>query len=302
MANQIINHLKPNQKMKPLKETKIISKPDTSNLSTDAIQIRQCHLSDIESIRSLQPTGWDDITNSFRFYCSHSFCYPVVALAHDQIVGVATGILNIKAGWLAHIIVSENHRGQGIGSHLTQHIIDYLHQHGCETLLLIATELGEPVYRKCGFELVTEYQFYRGNQIQINSVSSNVRNLLPADHGQMFELDQAITGEQRRHMLDNFLATGWVYEIDTTIKGYFLPDFGEGTIIAGDEDAGLELLKLKLSLKPCKAVVPAENHKAIQLLESAGFEKFNRAKRMIFGKAIQWKPELIFSRAGGFYG
>jgi GNAT superfamily N-acetyltransferase len=271
-------------------------------MTKDHIKIRKCTLADIESIRCLQPDGWDDITFYFRFYCSHSFCHPIVALDQEQIVGVATGILNKKTGWLAHIIVSETHRGRGIGYRLTQHIIDYLHQQGCETLLLIATEPGEPVYRKCGFDTVTEYQFYKGSQIHIDSVSGNIRNLLPSDRNQVFELDEAITGEHRKRMLEQFLTNGWVYCTDSKIKGFFLLDFGEGTIIAANDAAGLELLKFKLSLGKSKVVLPKENQKGIQLIEAFGFEKFNSAKRMALGKTIQWKPGLIYSRAGGFYG
>ncbi|MCI0494364.1 GNAT family N-acetyltransferase [candidate division KSB1 bacterium] len=288
--------------MKSTKFLEINSNPHESDLAMAGIRIRKCYLSDIESIRYLQPQGWDDITYYFQFYCAHSFCHPIVALAKEQIVGVAAGILNIKTGWLAHIIVSETHRGKGIGRQLTQHIIDFLHQQGCETLLLIATEMGEPVYRKCGFTIVTEYQFYKGNQIQIDSVSGNIRNLLPSDLAQIFEMDAAITGEKRQHMLENFLSNGWIYRTDSKIRGFFLPEFSEGTIIASDDNAGIELLKFKLSLRNSKAVLPEENESGIQLLESYGFEKYNRAKRMALGETIQWKPELIYSRAGGFYG
>ena len=83
--------------------------------------------------------------------------------------------------------------------------------------------MGEPLYRKCGFTIVTEYQFYKGNQIQIDSVSGNIRNLLPADYRQVFELDESITGEQRQPMLENFLSNGLVYVTDAKIRG-FLPN------------------------------------------------------------------------------
>ena len=86
------------EKKKILKNMEFISKSDQSNLPEDGIHIRKCHLSDIESIRYLQPIGWDEITFYFRFYCAHSFCYPVVAVAQEKIVGVATGILNKKTG------------------------------------------------------------------------------------------------------------------------------------------------------------------------------------------------------------
>lgn len=266
------------------------------------LKIRKCTLSDIESIRYLQPQGWDDITYYFRFYCSHSFCYPIVASYKDKIISVATGILNETTGWLAHIIVSEAHRRQGIGNQLTQHIIDYLHQQGCQTLLLIATDLGEPVYRRFGFETVSQYQFYKGNQIDSHSTGKNIRALMLSDIKEVLQLDRAITGENRKNMIESFLSNGWVYSANSKIKGYFLTEFGEGTIIAANDKAGIELLKFKLSLRDSKAVLPAENQKGIAFLETCGFKKFNTANRMVLGENIKWKPRLIYSRAGGFYG
>ncbi len=266
------------------------------------IKIRKCNTSDIESIRYLQPEGWDDITYYFRFYCEHSFCYPIVALLERKIVGVAAGILNEKTGWLAHIIVSQTHRRQGFGLKLTQHIMDYLYEKGCETLLLIATEPGEPLYRKCGFETVGQYQLYKTRRLDQPSECKNIRDLMPSDMAQVFQLDGLITGENRKNMIENFLVNGRVYSIGKKIKGFFLPEPGEGMIIADDDEAGIELLKFKLRLKDGKAGLPAENHKGIELLEAYGFKRFTSPKRMICGKNIKWQPGLIYSRAGGFYG
>lgn len=266
------------------------------------IQIRECHLSDLESMRYLQPSGWDDITLYFRFYCLHTFCHPVVVVQNGEIIGVATGIVNGATGWLAHIIVSENHRQQGIGYRLTQHIMNYLYQQGCKTQLLIATEMGEPVYRKCGFKTVSQYIFFRGPQLQMDDQFPDIRALEPADLPDILELDQLITGEHRQNMIANFLSNGWVYSVNGVIKGYFLPEFGEGMIIASDVETGIALLKFKLVQGAGKAVLPVENRKGIQLLETVGYHRFNIAPRMVLGEDVRWRPDLIFSRAGGFYG
>jgi len=104
-------------------------------------------------------------------------------------------------------------------------------------------------------------------------------------------------------MLKNFLSEGWVYGSDEqNIRGYFLTQIGEGTIISADDDAGLALLNLKLSQKSWKVVLPAENKKGIELLAKHNITPYSKAPRMVLGKNVAWKPELVFSRAGGFYG
>ena len=268
----------------------------------DQIKIRKCNLSDIEFIRYLQPKGWDDITFYFRFYCNHDFCYPIVAEYEDRIVGVANGTLNEKTGWLAHIIVAEDCRNIGIGYLLTNHIINYMHNRGCNSLLLIATEMGEGLYRKFGFDRVGEYIFFQGTKLNDYFNPMNIRQFNLSDLKTILALDKSVTGENRTQMLCQFLSNAWVYSIDSLIHGFFLKEFGEGTIIASDEEAGIALLTYKHHLRDDKSVLPDGNRSGIEYLEKNSFTNFLKAPRMVLGEKVEWKPEGIFSRAGGFYG
>lgn len=267
------------------------------------VTIRKCTLADLDAIRPLRPEGWNDIAEYFRFYCQHKFCYPVIAESGRKIAGVAAGILNENTGWLAHIIVSQDYRRQGIGYQLTQHIVDYLHRKGCKTQLLIASEMGAGLYQKLGFRTVNEYLFFKGEQLPGQSSDQNIRPLRPADIEGILRLDREISGENRKKMLENFFSEGWVYGSDgRELRGYFLTRFGEGTIIAADDDAGLALLNLKLRLKNWKAVLPAENKKGIELFAQHNIPRYSKAPRMVLGKNVEWKPQYVYSRAGGFYG
>lgn len=271
-------------------------------MTAHQIRIRKCNLFDIESIRYLQPVGWDDITFYFKFYCYHNFCYPIVAIMKNRIVGVANGILNENSGWLAHIIVTEDCRHKGIGYQLTNHLVNYLHNYGCRTLLLIATEMGEGLYRRFGFKTVGNYIFFKCKKLDVNFDSSNIREFNPADLNAILELDKSVTGENRSQMLCQFLSHAWVYLNKNKIDGFFLPDFGEGMIIANDDKAGIALLTFKNTLKAGKCVLPDENQAGIIFLKTKGFNSFLKAPRMVLGEKIKWKPACIFSRAGGFYG
>lgn len=271
-------------------------------MTKNQIIIRKCNLSDIESIRYLQPKGWDDIAFYFKFYCNHEFCYPIVAEYDDRIVGVANGTLNEQTGWLAHIIVAEDWRNNGIGYRLTNHIINYLYDKGCKSLLLIATEMGEGLYRKFGFETVGEYIFFQGKKLDDNFSPINIREIKQSDLNAILNLDKSVTGENRCQMLRQFLSNARVYSTDSAIRGFFLKEFGEGTIIAADDEAGIALLMLKHHLTDSKSVLPDGNRSGIECLKKKNINNFLRAPRMSLGEKVAWKPEGIFSRAGGFYG
>ncbi len=266
------------------------------------VKIRKCYIEDIKLIKYLQPDGWSDISFFFRFYCMHKFCYPIVALSNNHMVGVANAIENDRTGWLAHIIVAPKYRRKGIGSLLTNHLVDYLFNKNCKTLLLIATEMGKPIYSKLGFEIVSDYVFFDSGKIMQNNRNKNIRKFHTSDIDEVLKLDQYISGENRTNMLTQFLKNAWIYQSQGHIKGFFLPEIKEGMILALDDESGLALLEFKHATNNCKTVLPAENIEGLEFLLSHGFRKVNKAPRMIMGEKIGWKPELIYSRAGGFYG
>jgi GNAT superfamily N-acetyltransferase len=268
------------------------------------VLINKFELSYINEIKYLQPEGWDDIVLYFLFYTKHYFCYPVVAIVDSNIIGVANCILNDNTGWLSHIIVAKEYRRKGIGAQLTQFIMDYLDINRIKTQLLIATELGEPVYSKLGFRVVSRYYFYKCSKLKIKLDKKCLKNLPSKDFINVLEIDKEISGEGRKNMLEQHKSNGWGYYDSKSgdLRGYFLPDFGEGHIIAKDKQAGIELMKLKHSQKDCKTVLPEENKDGIKFLEANGFKKYSTAARMVLGEDIPWKPNSIYSRVGGFYG
>jgi GNAT superfamily N-acetyltransferase len=266
------------------------------------IKIRRFQLSDMESIRSLQPQGWSDITYFFRFYSAHDFCYPVIALTNGKTAGVANATLNGETGWLAHIIVAEEFRKMNIGYRLTHHVIEFLQNHGCNTILLIATKMGEGLYRKFDFETVSEYLFFGEKRITTDEAHENIRHYKNSDLEAILKMDLKVSAEKRDHMLSCFLSNARVYDSGIRIEGFFLPEFEEGMIIAENNTAGLALLRFKHSLKQARSVLPVENKTATKFLLDHEFEIYSRAARMARGSSINWQPQKIFSRAGGFYG
>jgi hypothetical protein len=264
------------------------------------IIIREYKKQDASKIGYLQPEGWNDLKFHFDFFERSDFCYPFVAVINNVIVGVANCLQNKGTGWISHIIVSENHRNQGLGHTLTSHVMNILAEKKCHTQLLIATKMGENLYLKLGFKKSCLYNFYNGKKLD-SKHNSKISKITTEDFTEILKFDYQISGEYRKNMISKFISNGYVYRNNKKLLGYFLPELGDGVILASDQNAGVELLKLKNSLGTCKNVLPENNVIGNNFLKENGFELFNQAYRMVLGPDVNWKPQCVFCRIGGYY-
>jgi hypothetical protein len=267
------------------------------------IQFGEIANSDLNEIRKLQPEGWTDIVPEYELYVRKKFCFPIKAMLDNEMVGIGTLIVFESTAWLAHIIVDINHRNSGIGFQITEKLINDGTDKSAETFLLIATELGFPVYKKFGFSAVSAYSFLKREKPWRDSLLSP--NIFPYENSfesKIYELDEKISAENRRALLTDFLKNALIYIKDNSLQGFYLPHLGEGLILASTTEAGLELMKIKYS-KVDKAVLPGQNHAGTDFLKQNGFTLSDaKGTRMILGKEMEWKPTEIFSRIGGNYG
>lgn len=266
------------------------------------LDIRTLEYSDIDLITSLQPTGWSDITPAIQFYTNSTFCFPIKATIDGKIVGIGTAIIHEDIAWLAHIIVHPENRNQGIGKLISQTLVESSHSKNCNTIYLIATDFGEPVYKKIGFETETEYLFFKGIKPNRSwTTSKNIISFTDQFKTQIINLDQQVSGEFRLVQLEQHLMNGFVFQQNNIIEGFYLPTFGEGLIIAKTNIAGLELMKLRLTAKE-NAAFPIDNLSATEFMRQNKFEKFKIAKRMRLGMKRLWHPTGIYNRIGGNLG
>lgn len=258
---------------------------------------------DIPGIAKLQPEGWSDITLAFGDYLAHAFCYPFVYKLDDELIGVGSLISFGRSGWLGHIIVHPSRRGKGVGGYIVNHLIQLAHQLKIETLSLIATSMGENIYKKAGFRVVADYQYFERSLTQ--SAQTDISNIVLFEsryYQSLVALDRFITGEKRDALLQEH-TNGAMLIIDKgVLQGYYLPTLGEGPVYALTPSAGILLLDVRIS-GTSKAVVPAGNMPLEQYFLSEGFESLGvKGRRMVLGPEIAWRPECFFQRIGGNYG
>ncbi len=113
--------------------------------------VESISIDDIKDIVPLQPEGWPDLETSFKFYIEHEWCHPFKYAVDGMMMGIGTIIQYGSTAWLAHIIVTDEFRNQGLGKKIVLHLINEAKKQRFESVLLIATDLGFPVYLKTGF-------------------------------------------------------------------------------------------------------------------------------------------------------
>jgi len=265
------------------------------------IHIRKKHLPDL---KELTPPDWNsDISLFYKIHRDEKYFHAIGVESDGKLIACGFAIINSKVAWLGNIVVSNNFRKLGLGTEITSLLIAHCKNSGCATLLLIATKLGEPVYKKLGFQTESEYVFLKGSNYLASENENSIRLVAKPDHNEILKLDFNITGERREPLIKKFLQTGLLHVNDENeIDGFYLPDFGNGFIIAKNKTAGFELLRRKHIGLKSTVVVPAKNEPAIKYLLENNFNEFLRAPRMILGEKILWKQECIFSRAAGYCG
>jgi ribosomal protein S18 acetylase RimI-like enzyme len=267
------------------------------------IELRKIGIDELSLVRDFPPEEWHlDLETLYREHYGQEYFYPSTALINAEIVGTGIAIVHENAVWLGTIIVKPEFRNQGIGRAVTQHLIDHARSRGRETILLAASALGVPVYKRIGFERDLDYIFFKADHpVKIESVSGNIFGITPEDYERVADLDRTVTGERRTQLLARYLKTGVVY-YDDRIRGYYLPDFGKGLIIADSSLAGVELLKYRLSRDPSPVCVPETNAMAIGFLRSLGFTQFLQSPRMYLTNNVTWHSQNVYSRGCGYMG
>jgi GNAT superfamily N-acetyltransferase len=258
---------------------------------------------DLDQLVKLQPPNWPDIISSFQFYLNSSFCAPKKIVLDRKIVAIGSSISHGDVSWLAHIIVDPDYRRRGLGRIMTLELVKGLQEKGCKSIYLIATDLGAPLYEKIGFEAITEYIFFKDISISFSpgNSSGNIIAYNTRHKNALLQLDYLATGENRAEHLEEHLKQTVLYEKNGIMQGYYIPTFGEGTIIAATEEAGMTLVSHKLR-KINHIAFPINNTSCLQFFKRQGLNETRRAKRMKLGIQKEWKPQYIYSRTGGNLG
>lgn len=256
---------------------------------------------DLYRLTALQPPDWDSIVPHFEYYLDSPFCFPIRIEIDNNIVALGTTILNEDTAWLAHIIVHPLFRKKGLGKLITEALVKSIDGNVFKTIYLISSGMGSGVYTSIGFETETDYVLLLKDGNSLFSIHPDVKPFNENHRDAIFKLDRYASGESRSGLFSGYLSNAFIFEKDGHLSGFYLPTYADGMIIADNEVAGIELMKLRLQNNHL-AILPSDNKKGIQFLENNDFREYKSLKRMRLGKYREWHPKLYFNRISGQVG
>src|SRR5664280_2258393 len=142
--------------------------------------------------------GWRDRRAFYGFALRTPTCQPLVGVVDGRIVATGVATVNGSVGWLGAVAVEEAVRGRGYGRAVTEELRRRLLAAGCETLSLVATPAGRPLYERMGFRLATHYHQMQADHLDETPVppaGARLRPMRPGDLPSVVELDRRATAE-----------------------------------------------------------------------------------------------------------
>lgn len=267
--------------------------------------IRPMTAADVEPISdAILRAGWGDRRVKLAWVAGHARCRAFVAEADGMLVGSGVATINGPVGWIGTIWVHPDWRGRGLGRALTQATIDSAESAGCSTLVLVATEAGQPLYERMGFTIQARYRTLEALGLGEAPANGAVRAFQPEDLAAMAALDTTATGEDRGHLLEAFAGpatTRCLQRSDGRLGGFVIrAPWGGGATIAPDPDDGFTIARARrAAAAPDKRVrvgLLDSNEAGLERLFRAGWREAWSAPRMIRGDMPPWDPDAIWGQ------
>jgi GNAT superfamily N-acetyltransferase len=131
-----------------------------------SVRIRRLQSTDIPGgLRLREQAGWNQTSADWHRFLALQPAGCFVAERSGEIVGTVTTCVFGSVGWIGMLLVDRAARRRGVGRALLDAALAYLQHEGTSSVRLDATPLGEPLYRRLGFE--PQYRLVRfGGQVE----------------------------------------------------------------------------------------------------------------------------------------
>ena len=222
----------------------------------------------------------------------------LVAERDGRVIATGASIGFGSTAWIGAIAVRPEARGERLGDRMTEAAIEAVGER--DTLLLLASPAGRPIYERMGFEPEGAFRVFYGPTRPASAkpaARDDVRPATAADHAGIRALDVLATGEDRTVAIDSSLEGALVADGGIALR----PPFAARPIIATDANAGRALLDAVIE-PGIRLAAPQANPQAVQALLDHGCEERHGVERMRRGAPVTWNPELQWGVFSLFFG
>ena len=263
------------------------------------------------AVAAILADEWGDRRSWFEFTLRNRACHAVVADLGGEVVGTGVATVNGSVAWIGTIWVAPSHRRRGLGVALTEAVAAIAADAGAVTLVLVATDRGQRLYERLGFEVQSWYRTFQapasereGTRVGAAADAARLRAFEPGDLDAIVALDRTATGEDRRHVLEELVtvdAARVLDDADGVIRGFVVrAPWGGGATVAPRLEDGLAIVAARrhasVSGRPVRCGILLENESGAEALERSGWTEAWRAPRLVRGAPLTWHPDHLWGQ------
>jgi len=252
--------------------------------------------------------GWNQTQADWRRFIELEPEGCFVGELNGSSVGTTTTCVFRKTAWIAMVLVDVDARGNGVGTTLLKHSIEYLKSRRARTIRLDATSLGRPIYEKLRFVPDYELARFEGRAPEAGE-SATVVAAAPEMFADIIEFDRRMTGRERVKMLgrlfEEFPESLRIVRRADEIEGFITMRPGANAIQIGPctatGEAGPALLCDALGRcagRPVFIDIPLDNAEAVKVAESNGLTVQRSFTRMSWGRKAVDNPQASWASSG----
>ena len=217
-----------------------------------------------------------------------------VAVLDGVIVGMACAVQYDRWAYIGPMAVAPECQGTGIGRLLLERLVETLEVRRCLTMMLDATEAGEPLYRKFGF-----VEWARTADLG-RKAGPGIECIPPVqDLELVLQIDLRVFGNARGPVFQRFLDHEGA-ALYSNSSAYLVAQAKMLGPFAGyNRDAAARVLDdaLNAGVVASRVLAPGENREAEPLLVSRGFEVQREVKHMRRGRPAAMRRDLMYGLA-----
>jgi GNAT superfamily N-acetyltransferase len=230
-----------------------------------------------------------------------------IALDGEIVATTTTTCYGEALAWIGMVVTDPNHRGRGFARRLMEHALAFLRARGVAWVKLDATDMGQPLYRRLGFEDEGPIQRWARPSSGWSAPPTSVRSFVLDP-----DLDASAFGADRSRLLLALAAGG---EAACLTGAFAMGRSGDrssffGPCVTREPEQARSLLEWYLARHPGEEIswnILLGNQEALRLARTSGFEPRRELMRMALRVSPDATPlksqvESIYATAGFQFG
>lgn len=228
----------------------------------------------------------------------------IISEVNENIAGIGGVFFLGDVCSFGYMAVLHHYRGKGLGTSIFRKLFETAADRGCKKMILYASPLGEPIYRRFGF-MKSYYGSMYNLPKTLPSLKSTDKHVKILNHlpNWLLDLDREAIGFNRKEYFELKLTLGSkVLVIEKEAFGFItkvLNNLRLGPLISRSLDSALNIMARSIELQANQIILTEHNKLPKKIFEVIRLNKVENGSnsRMAYGDKIIESLDLIYAAA-----